>query len=337
MLKKLLFFAAVGLAILGGVRPALAVQDPANQYYDAFKGKTIAFVPLTMASTIVQSWAAGLKRDLTPLGVKFVIRDGNFDTNASAQAITDLINQHVNVIIVQNNDLQAFTRLYRQAEKAGIYVVQIAMQSAVQTDAYVGADWTQLGEQMGQDAIQSCSVSAGKSGEIALVQGAMTSANGVFVTQGIKQAIANHPDIKIVANQGADWDPSKAFSIASTVLQQHPHLCAFLGYWDGQDNGIAAAIKQAGDTGKVMLVSSGAGEQKSCDAVENGSFNIYYNYDSRTVVQQIVDTVSFLLQAHPKAGTMKIVQITPLVKLTKSNITPESCWSRADYIGDTLK
>ena len=336
MLNKLLFFEAVGLALFGGLRPASALQDPATQYYDAFKGKTIAFVPITMASTIVQSWAAGLKRDLTPLGIKFVIRDGNFDTNASAQAITDLINQHVDVIIVQNNDLQAFTRLYRQAEKAGIYVVQIAMQSAVQTDAYVGADWTGLGEQMGQDAIESCTM-PGKSGEIALVQGAMTSANGIFVTEGIKEAIANHPDIKIVANQGADWDPSKAFSIASAVLQQHPHLCAFLGYWDGQDQGIAAAVRQAGDTGKVLLMSSGAGEQKSCDAVKDGSFDIYYKYDSRTVVQQIVDTVSMLLQTHPKAGSMKVVQITPIIKLTKANVTPESCWSSADYIGDTLK
>lgn len=84
-------------------------------------------------------------------------------------------------------------------------------------------------------------------------------------------------------------------------------------------------------------MSSGIGEQKSCDMVSNGSFDLYYDYDSRTVAQQIVDTISSLLQTRPKAGTTKVLQITPLTELTKSTVTPLSCWSMANYVGNSLK
>lgn len=339
MLKKsLLFGAALGLALAGVSGTASALEDPTRApYYESFKGKTVAFLPISMATTITQSWAAGVKNALEPLGVNFVIRDGNFNIDATAQAITGLIDEGVDVMIVQNTDVQAFARLYRRAQEAGIYVIQVGMQSIVQTDCYAGPDWTSLGEKMGTAAVAQCGEGTGKSGKIALIQGVVTSANGIFTTQGIEQAIADHPEITIVANQGSDWDPSKAHAIAATTLQQHPDLCAFLGYWEDEDQGIIAALKEADKTGEVFLVSSGIGEQKSCDRVADGGFDLYYSYDSRTVAQQVVDTISFLFQTRPEAGSMKALQITPLTEVTKDTLTAQSCWSYADYIGDALK
>ena len=61
---------------------------------------------------------------------------------------------------------------------------------------------------------------------------------------------------------------------------------------------------------------SSASEQKSCDMVSNGSL-ILLRLAIRIVAQQIVDTVSSLLQSHPKAGTMAL-QVTPLAEMTKA-------------------
>ena len=58
---------------------------------------------------------------------------------------------------------------------------------------------------------------------------------------------------------------------------------------------------------------------------------------SRTVAQQVVDTTSGLLQAKPAAGSAKVLQITPLVELTKASVTSQSCWTLADYVGNSLK
>ncbi len=337
MLKHLCLVGATVASIGAIAAPASALDDPTRApYYDAFKGKTVAYLPISMAANITASWAAGIKREVEPLGVKFVIRDGNFNIDATAQAITNLIDQKVDVLIVQNTDVQAFAKLYRKAQQSGIYVVQVGMQSVVETDGYAGPDWTSLGEKMAAAAIAKCGAGSGKSGKVALVQGAVTSANGIFVTQAIEAAFKSHPEMKIVANQGSDWDPSKAHAIAATALQQNPDLCAFLGYWEDEDQGVVAAVKEAGKTGNVLVISSGIGEQKSCDLVANGSFDLYYAYDSRTVAQQVVDTVSLLLQTRPKAGSLKALQVTPLTELTKGTVTGQSCWTMADYAGKTL-
>jgi ribose transport system substrate-binding protein len=338
MLRHLFLAGTAAAAFVGISAPAAALDDPTRTpYYESFKGKTVAYLPITMAANITASWAAGVKRALEPLGVKFVIRDGNFNIDATAQAITGLIDQKVDVLIVQNTDVQAFAKLYRKAQQAGIYVVQMGMQSVVQTDGYAGPDWSSLGEKMAGAVVAKCGAGTGKSGKVALVQGAVTSANGIFVTEAIETAFQSHPEMKIVTNQGSDWDPSKAHAIASTTLQQNPDLCAFIGYWEDEDQGIVAAVKEAGKTSDVFVMSSGIGEQKSCDMVSNGSFDLYYDYDSRIVAQQIVDTISSLLQSRPKAGTMKALQVTPLVEMTKASVTAQSCWSAADYIGNTLK
>jgi len=71
--------------------------------------------------------------------------------------------------------------------------------------------------------------------------------------------------MKIVTNQGSDWDPSKAHAIASTTLQQNPDLCGVVGFWDVMDLGAAAAIKESGKP--IALVTSGGGEQMACDNV----------------------------------------------------------------------
>jgi ABC-type sugar transport system substrate-binding protein len=57
-----------------------------------------------------------------------------------AQALTNLIAQKPDVIVTQNPDLQSLARLLKQANAQGICVIQVNMQGAVQTDAFVGPD-----------------------------------------------------------------------------------------------------------------------------------------------------------------------------------------------------
>ena len=40
---------------------------------------------------LTEGWFAGVKRGLEPYGMKVVVRDANWSTNAGAQAVTTLI------------------------------------------------------------------------------------------------------------------------------------------------------------------------------------------------------------------------------------------------------
>ncbi|MBX5454615.1 MAG: sugar ABC transporter substrate-binding protein [Acidobacteriia bacterium] len=327
---RLLKIVALAAAVALGAGSALAqgIDDPIRaSYYNAFVGKRVAYVPVAMGFDLTEGWAAGLRAALEPLGVKFEIRDPNWSTDAGAQAITSLIAEKPDVIVVHNPDVQSYARLLKRAEEAGIYVVQINMKSTYMTDAFVGADYVGLGELIANRLVQKCSPANGGSGKVAITQGVLTAAASVYQMQGITNVLKKHPEIQVVSNQAADWDATKARNIAATVIQQHPDLCAIAGFWDVMDVGTAAAIKESGK--HIYLITQGGGNQSACDGLANGTYSEVIVYNVVGQARDMADLIKQMLQLKQKPGTMKTVLFTPLELLTKDNMKPGSCWSLA--------
>jgi ribose transport system substrate-binding protein len=170
-LRTILIAAAVAATGIGVF--AKGIDDPARDgYYAAFKGKKVAFVPIAMGFDLTEGWAAGMKQALEPLGVMVEIRDPNWSTDAGAQAITSLIQEKPDAIVVHNPDVQSYARLLKKAEEAGIYVVQVNMRSSYSTDGFVGADYVGMGEAIANRLVDKCSPAKGGNGKIAIMQGA---------------------------------------------------------------------------------------------------------------------------------------------------------------------
>ena len=83
-----------------------------------------------------------------------MIRDPNWNTNAGAQAVTSLITEKPDVIVVHNPDVQTYAKLLQKAENEGIYVVQINMRSAYRRSVFVGADWIEIGERQTDGVVE---------------------------------------------------------------------------------------------------------------------------------------------------------------------------------------
>ena len=144
----------------------------------------------------------------------------------------------------------------------------------------------------------------------------------------IQDKLKGRKDITIVADQAADWDATKAHNVAATVLKQHPDLCGFIGNWDNEDVGAAAAVKEAGLQGKVAVVTHGGGQQQAgCDNIANGNFTSYVKWDVRGQARDLNDTIKLLLQTKPKPGSSPFALYTPLEVLTKDNLRQNSCWT----------
>jgi ribose transport system substrate-binding protein len=293
-------------------------------YHEALNGKQVVFIPVAQAVDLAQGWVASMKSELEPLGVTVTVRDPNFNSAAGAQAIENLIGEKPAAIVVQNPDVQTYAKLLQQAEKAGIYVIQLNMRTSYNSSAFVGVDWVEMGEKLSQSVVKACE---GKSGKIAIVQGALSAAASAYTLKGIENVLAKNPNITVVANQAADWDPSKAKAITQTVLKQHPDLCGIIGYWDGQDIGTAAAIKEAGMTGQVFLVTSGGEEQKgACDMVKSGGYDLYYGYNVPDQGRDVAAMIKWLEQSGVKSGTAKGSIYTTLTPISKAN-ADGICWT----------
>src|SRR6476646_6462630 len=318
---------ALGLAAIAA--PALAQQGLDEPFQKPFKealaGKTVAYVPVAMNFDLTEGWYAGMKKELEPYGVKFVIRDANWNTNAGAQAVTSLISEKPAVMVVHNPDVQTYAKLLQRAENEGIYVIQINMGSSYRSSAFVGANWIEIGERDTEAVVNFCK---GKSNKIAIVQGALSAAASAYTLKGVENVLAKNPDVKVVSSQAADWDAAKAKAIVQTVLKQNPDLCGIVGFWDGMDIGTAAAVKEAGLTGKVFLATSGGGEQKgACDQVKSGAFDLDLSYDVPTQASNMAATIKWLLQNPGKTGAAKGSIYTTLIPITKANAGLEgTCW-----------
>ena len=235
--------------------------------------------------------------------MKVVVRDANWNTNAGAQAFTTLISEKPAAIVVHNPDVQTYAKLIQRAEKEGIYIIQINMGSAFRSTAFVGANWIEIGERDTQAVVDACK---GKSNKIAVVQGALSAAASAYTLKGVENVLAKNPDVKVVSSQAADWDAAKAKAITQTVLKQHPDLCGIVGFWDGMDIGTAAAVKEAGLTGKVFVATSGGGEQKgACDLVKSGAFDLDLSYDVPTQGTDMAALIKWLLSSDTKPGAVE--------------------------------
>ena len=331
MLKMTKWTAAGLTALMLAGAPALAQKGLDEPFQAGFReslaGKVVAYVPVAMNFDLTEGWWAGLKKELEPYGVKFEIRDPNWNTNAGAQAVTSLISEKPAVMVIHNPDVQTYAKLLQRAEKEGIFVIQINMGSAYRGSAFVGANWVEIGEKQTEAVVKACE---GKSNNIAVIQGALSAAASAYTLKGVENVLAKHPEIKVVSSQAADWDAAKAKAITQTVLKQNPDLCGIVGFWDGMDIGTAAAVKEAGLTGKVFVATSGGGERKgACDQVKAGAFDLDMSYDVPTQAAQMAGTIKWLLSSGAKAGTMKGSEYTTLIPITKAN-ADTACWNLSD-------
>ena len=320
---------AAGAALIALTAGAMAdgIKEPLRDgYIQSLNGKKVAFLPGAMAMDLAIGWLAGLKNELEPQGVEIIVRDPNFNIQAGAQALTQLIAEKPDVIVVHNPDVTTYAKLIKQAEAEGILIVQINMASLQKSTAYVGVDWVEMGAMQARHVAEACK---GKSGKIAIVQGDLTAAASAYTMSGIESVLAENPDIKVVSNQSASWQSDKAKAITQTVLKQNPDLCGIIGFWDNMDRGTAAAVEEAGLADQVYVATSGGGEtQAACNMVKSGAYDLNVVYSVPNQGANLASTIKYLLSAGVQPGQMSGQMYTTLTPVTSANAGDEGvCWT----------
>jgi ribose transport system substrate-binding protein len=305
------------------------IEQMRAAYRDKIKGKTVAFLPIAMGFDLTEGWAAVMKQMARELDFKLIIKDPNWSTDAQLEAMTAIIADKPDLIVVQNNNLQLLAKSLAKAEKAGIRVVQLNMPSAHQTEAYVGTDWIQLGEVTTNAMIDECSTKKGKSGKVAVIQGQITDAASIYQLQGLNAALKARPgEITVVSTQAAEWDATKAKAVAESIVQQHKDICGVYGMWDGMMKGAGEVIKaaSAGRPEPIKVYTSGGGAMLDCNGVRDDLFTHVWAYNVPDQARDITNVMKMVLQTDAKPGTFHFSLFTPLTDINKANSGVGVCW-----------
>jgi len=335
MSKKLWTSIAVGcMALALGAQTASAEgvtqAQLQKQWENDVVGKQIVYIPVSFSQTLPHIWGVEMQKESEALGIDFKVRDPDFNTQREEQILSAAINQHPDLLVVHNPNVQVLARDLERAQKAGIYVIQVNMASKYKTDAFVGIDPVDTGKKMAQAIVDTCSGSDARSNKVALMNGEVTSAYSLGIMKGAQSVFKANPNIKIVSNQSAGWVSKTAHDKAATVLENNPDLCAYMDWWSGQGVGVAQAVQQAGLKGKVKVFTTGGGEPPACEYIEKGLFYEDFNYQARLQAHQIMAMAKFLLQSGEKPGTHHVNIYTPVVGVTKENLTPATCTHTSD-------
>ncbi|SDJ74589.1 monosaccharide ABC transporter substrate-binding protein, CUT2 family [Bradyrhizobium sp. Rc2d] len=303
--------AAIAAISVGSISAAHAADPRAElfqKFQTAVKGKTVAWVPVWLG-VLESEWTRVMKAHFDDYGVKLIVRDPNFKSDVQLQAVSSLINEKPDILIVQNPTTTLLARELKRAMDSGIKVIQVNMASNQLTDAYVGADVPKLGRMLAEEVVKTCGGGKG-SGKVAILQGEATAAYSLDMTKAATEVLNGDKSIKVVSSQPTNWDANKAAEVTTNVLQQNPDLCGIFSVWGPQTAGAAQVVKNAGKQGQVKIFVASDGQPADCDMVEQGLFTKNLSYRADTQGEAIVNAVLTLLQDSRPAGTTQLAYYT---------------------------
>lgn len=320
---------SIGTMSVASAQGSGAIKDPERtNYFELFKGKRVVFVPVFMGLDLTEGWSEIMSQQAKRLGYDYEVRNANFDTSAGVQILTQLLNEDPkpDVVVIQNPDVTSYAKIEKKLESAGISVIQLNMKSLHMTTGFAGGDATDIGTRQAEWVAKQCGPETSQ--KIMILNGPTTAPWTVYMQEGYNNVLEKHPELKVVARQSVgNYESTKAKQITEVTLKQHPDLCAIMGVWDVPDLATAAAVKDAGLTGKVLVSTSGGGGEVACKGLKSGGFDHYVSYDVPGQGRDTNNLIQMALQNPDKPGKLKVANYTPLFEYTKEDSTDRECWT----------
>ena len=245
-----------------------------------------AIVLKTQSSQFWQDMKAGIEDEAKKLNVTVDIQSGNTEDDVEGQ-VTILENfissgKYKAIGVAPISDVN-LNNAIAQATKAGIVVVDI--DEKINADAlgklggalsaYVATDNQAVGKMAGEELTKQLE----KGSEVAIIEGKAGAISGA-------KAAFEEAGMKLVDSQPADWDRTKAFDVATNMMNAHPDLKAFYACNDTMALGIAEAVKKAG---KDILVCGTDGDKEAISAVDKGEMTATVAQDPKAIGAKSLD------------------------------------------------
>ena len=244
MLKKVVLSCMIGAALLS-VAGCGSSDDKAAS---SDKKVIIGFSVSTQNNPFFVKMADSVKAEAAKQGVEVKIVDAQNDPAKQANDISDLIQQHVDVLIVNPVDSAAVGNSVISANEAKIPVITVDRSS----------DSGDVATHIASNNI--------KGGEMAAE---LEGIPGASATRERGEGFHNIADnkLKVLAKQSADFDRSKGLTVAENMIQANAGIKAIFAHNDEMALGAISAAKSAN---KNIMIVGFDGTEDGMKAVEDG-------------------------------------------------------------------
>jgi len=220
----------------------------------------VALVMKSLANEFFATMADGAKaHQAASAGAYTLIVNGIRNESDLAQQVAlveQMMAQGVDAIVIAPADSRALVPVLAKALRQKIVVVNIDNKLDEATLRLAGIDVPFVGpdNRAGARGVGLALMPVLPRGsKVAILEGIPTAFNAQQRRLGFEDAM-REAGMTVVSVQSAQWEQGQANAIAAALLREHPDLAAFLASNDNMALGAAAAARQAGRAGEVVIV-----------------------------------------------------------------------------------
>jgi len=208
--------------------------------------------------------------------VDLIITNGENNASKQVSDVESLIAQGVKVLIISPVTADALTPVVKQAMDSGIPVLTLDRKVNTPVTAHIGADNVLIGKTAGEFV---CQALEGK-GNVIEIQGTAGASATVDRHDAFHAVLAEKcPDVKVVADQVANYVREPAIKFMEDMLQRFPSGEIDLVYAHNDDMALGAvtALEAARRLSEVKVVGID-GENAAYDAIKAGKMVATFTY-----------------------------------------------------------
>jgi simple sugar transport system substrate-binding protein len=218
-----------------------------------------------------------IKSEAAKRGIDLRFSDAQQKEENQIKAIRSFIAQGVDVIAFSPVVETGFEPVLQEAKKAGIPVVlsdrAVKVSDPTLYKCFLGSDFIEEGKRAGNEAIK---LTDGKAG-IAELVGTVGAAPAIDRAKGFREAIASHPDMKILLSQSGDFTRAKGKEVMEAFLKspQAKDITLLFAHNDDMALGAIQAMEEAGiKPGQDIKIVSIDGVKGAFEAMKDGKLNV---------------------------------------------------------------
>lgn len=249
----------IALAIVAGALSAGTVMP-------AWAADLIAIITPSHDNPFFKAEAVGAEAKAKELGYETLILVHDDDANKQSQLVDTAIGRGAKAIILDNAGSEASIAAVQKAKDAGIPSFLIDREinatgiavSQIVSNNYQGA-------QLGAEEFVKL---MGEKGNYVELLGREADLNAGIRSKGYHDVIDDYPDMKMVAQQSANWSQPEAFTEMQSILQANPDIKGVISGNDTMAMGAWAALEAAGRKDVIVVGFDGSNDVR--DSIKAG-------------------------------------------------------------------
>jgi erythritol transport system substrate-binding protein len=232
----------------------------------AFAADLIAIITPSHDNPFFKAEAVGAEAKAKELGYETLVLVHDDDANKQSQLIDTAIGRGAKAIILDNAGSEASIAAVQKAKDAGVPSFLIDREinaTGVAVSQIVSNNYQ--GAQLGAEEFVKL---MGEKGNYVELLGREADLNAGIRSKGYHDIIDEYPELKMVAQQSANWSQTEGYSKMETILQANPDIKGVISGNDTMAMGAIAALQAAGRKDVIVVGFDGSNDVR--DSITSG-------------------------------------------------------------------